>query len=102
MTAWINHVKEFAKNKGISYSCALSDPNCSASYKKREKFTGLPGITFPIKKQENISSSSIEKRSSRLIKQNPVILRTKSLEILEKDKPLKSLSKKMNDYLKKL
>ena len=31
---WINHVKEFAKKQGISYSKAMKDSNCKSSYKK--------------------------------------------------------------------
>ena len=31
---WINHVKEFAKKQGISYSKAMKDANCKSSYKK--------------------------------------------------------------------
>ena len=32
---WINHVKEFAKKQGISYSKAMKDANCKSSYKKK-------------------------------------------------------------------
>ena len=31
---WINHVKKYAKKKGISYSKAMKDANCKSSYKK--------------------------------------------------------------------
>jgi len=34
---WINHVKKYAAENGISYSCALSHPDCKNSYKKVEK-----------------------------------------------------------------
>lgn len=34
MTAWIEHVKAFAREHNISYPCAISMPECSASYKK--------------------------------------------------------------------
>jgi hypothetical protein len=37
MTAWINHVKEYAKSKGVSYPVALKDPQCSAIYKGKGK-----------------------------------------------------------------
>ena len=36
MTAWINHVREYAQEKGIKYSAALKDPECSASYKNKK------------------------------------------------------------------
>ena len=32
MSNWINHVKEYATSKGISYKEALKDPNCKSSY----------------------------------------------------------------------
>jgi DNA-binding Xre family transcriptional regulator len=42
MTAWTDFVKEWAKKKGLSYGCALSKPECSAEYRKKN----------PTKKQE--------------------------------------------------
>jgi len=30
---WVEHIKEFAKLHNMSYGCALSDPDCKASYK---------------------------------------------------------------------
>lgn len=34
MNPWIQHVKRFALSHGMSYSEALKDPRCKASYKK--------------------------------------------------------------------
>jgi len=31
---WIDHVRNFAKSKNISYAKAIKDPECKASYKK--------------------------------------------------------------------
>ena len=33
---WIEHVKDFAKQNSVSYGCAISMPECKASYKKGE------------------------------------------------------------------
>jgi hypothetical protein len=33
MTAWTNYVKQYAKDKGITYKNALNDPACASSYK---------------------------------------------------------------------
>jgi len=33
MTSWTDFIKAFAAKKGISYGCALSDPEASAGYK---------------------------------------------------------------------
>ena len=32
--AWVTHVKKFAANNNVSYSCAISMPECKQSYKK--------------------------------------------------------------------
>ena len=32
VNAWIEHVKKFSKKNGLSYGCALSMPECKASY----------------------------------------------------------------------
>ena len=34
VNAWVLHVKQFAKEHGLHYGCALSMPECSTSYKK--------------------------------------------------------------------
>jgi hypothetical protein len=31
---WVNHIKQFAQDKGITYACALTNPDCKASYVK--------------------------------------------------------------------
>jgi len=35
MTAWTEHIKDFAKRNNMTYGCALSDPKCSAEYKEK-------------------------------------------------------------------
>jgi hypothetical protein len=32
---WVEHVKRFAKENGVGYFKAISDPNCKSSYKKK-------------------------------------------------------------------
>jgi len=34
MTAWTEHIKEFAKTHGITYGVAMKSPDCKSSYKK--------------------------------------------------------------------
>jgi hypothetical protein len=34
---WTDHVRAFASSKGVSYMCAMSMPECSASYKGKGK-----------------------------------------------------------------
>ncbi len=37
LSNWINHVKAFAKSKGITYPEALKNPLCKKSFKKSKK-----------------------------------------------------------------
>jgi hypothetical protein len=32
---WVEHVKTFAKENGVGYFKALSDPNCKSQYRKK-------------------------------------------------------------------
>ena len=32
--SWIDHIRKFASDNKITYSCALSDPRCKAEYNK--------------------------------------------------------------------
>ena len=37
MSRWVDFVKEFAKRRGITYGCALSDPDASQEYRYKYK-----------------------------------------------------------------
>lgn len=51
---WIEHIKRYAKETGKSYGCALSDPECKASYKQKpptsSESTGSAGASEYINK----------------------------------------------------
>ena len=36
VNAWVLHIKAFAAKHKIAYGCALSNPDCRASYKKKK------------------------------------------------------------------
>lgn len=46
MNSWVQHTKNFAKEKGIKYNEALKDPECKASYKKGSGIFGSIKKTF--------------------------------------------------------
>ena len=50
MSAWVKHIKEFAKSKGIAYGKALSDPECKSSY-HANKGKGLEAEATPVKEE---------------------------------------------------
>ena len=35
--AWVEHIKKYAKDNNVSYGCALSMPDCKASYQKTKE-----------------------------------------------------------------
>ena len=37
VNAWVAHIKAFAAKHKIAYGCALSNPDCRASYKPKKK-----------------------------------------------------------------
>ena len=39
---WVEHVRQFAKENGLSYACALSTAECKASYQASKKATPKP------------------------------------------------------------
>ena len=52
---WVEHVRAFAKKKGISYGCAVSDEQCKSSYHAGKD---VPALETPM-------------RTSRVIKATP-------------------------------
>jgi len=53
MTAWTDHIKAFAKSKGISYKDALKNPESSATYKASKGGEIKTAVIVP-KPQQNI------------------------------------------------
>jgi RNA polymerase primary sigma factor len=35
--AWVEHIKKYAKENNLSYSCAMTMPDCKNSYKKTKE-----------------------------------------------------------------
>ena len=33
---WVTHIKQFAKKHGLAYGCALSNPECRATYQAKK------------------------------------------------------------------
>ena len=76
---WIQHVREYAKQHGLSYMCAATDPNCSKAYKEgktpttKTKTVTAPTsapvkVTTPIKKKKTIPYSMLKLNIKILLK----------------------------------
>jgi len=63
--AWIEHIKQYAKNNNIAYGCALSDPKCKETYKKTTNNKLLSDSVTNINKNNNSYNDKL-----RNIKQN--------------------------------
>ena len=59
MTAWTNYVKQYAKNKGITYKNALKDSTYASSYK-----SGKDKPAEPVK-EDNVQIKIEEKPKKR-------------------------------------
>ena len=63
-SAWVEHIKEFAKRKGLTYGCALSDPECSKEYQaKKPPKTSKKAGGAKSAGGENISMEISEKKA---------------------------------------
>lgn len=65
---WIEWVKSWASKKGISYSCALSQPECKIEYRK--KF----GVAKPLSRKDEIKSMAAEDKKVQKPKKKIVVL----------------------------
>jgi hypothetical protein len=67
---WTNHVKAYAKEKGITYKSALKDPQCSASYKANK-----------VKTQEESKQPQVARRRPRKPQVEPKVEGTGALSV---------------------
>ena len=59
--SWVSFVKEYALKKGITYSCALSDPKCKEAYKNGGVIVQEPVMTAkPVVVKKNSTIKKIE------------------------------------------
>jgi hypothetical protein len=57
VSAWISHIKEFAKKHGLTYKQAISDPECKSSYHS----TKTPAEKTPAKRTPKVKISKTPK-----------------------------------------
>ena len=65
VSAWVEHIRDFARRKSMTYGCALSDPECRAEYhakrppklnkKEKKEVAGMEAediniLSIPVKK----------------------------------------------------
>lgn len=54
MSKWVDHVKEFASKKGISYPEAMKNSECKESYKSSKKEPEPVSVAVVSKKKKEI------------------------------------------------
>lgn len=117
MSLWIKHIKDFAAKNNLSYGCALSNPECSRTYRAaKEKKVGLEEsipninpkfqkgieITKPyVPKVEPFKRKVVVKGADKLKKQKKKVIEFSSAVFKEKQTK-KPLSKNRKNDLDKL
>ncbi len=70
---WVEHVKQFSRQKGVSYGCAVSDPECKASYVKspgKPRASRAPKPDKPMTKNYRKKVTPEQRERARQVKQN--------------------------------
>ena len=44
VNSWVEHVKDFARRKGLAYGCAISHPDCAKEYRSNKARAGMRGV----------------------------------------------------------
>ena len=73
MNRWITHVKEFSKRTGKSYGCAISDPECKASYVKaptKARASRAPKFDKPMTRNYRKKVTPEQRERAKIVKQN--------------------------------
>jgi len=58
--AWIEHIRRWSKANGVSYGCAISKPECRASYQAKK-----PGAERAAMAEEDVNRALPKKRVVR-------------------------------------
>jgi hypothetical protein len=74
---WIEHVKDFANRTGKSYGCAVSDPDCKASYVKaprastaKPRTSRAPKPDKPMTRNYRKKVTPEQRERAKIVKQN--------------------------------
>ena len=73
MNPWVEHIKQFSKQKGIPYGCAVSDPACKASYVKppaKQRASKTPKPDKPPTRNYRKKVTEEQRIRSKIVKQN--------------------------------
>ena len=77
MNRWVAHVKEFSKRTGKTYGCAISDPECKASYVKaprastaKPRAAKAPAAEKPMTKHYRKKVTPEQRERAKIVKQN--------------------------------
>ena len=97
---WIEHIKAFAAKNNLSYGCALSDPQCRATY------TPVKKTATQKKERETMGGEDINRAGAPFKKPKPK--RTAAESVLDNPDLMNIIkeyipsSKSQRDYLKQI
>ena len=72
---WIEHVKKFAKDNGVSYGCAMSNPRLKDGYVPSVKMTSKEKKQIKVDAMNKVVMSSLLKRIKNMTSEDrPLVL----------------------------
>jgi hypothetical protein len=109
VNAWVLHVKQFAKDNQLSYGCALSMPECSASYRKSKGQKVTPKIDPKDKAHSDLiriaeESKKLKPRAEPQAEPQPegTVIKRRSRQVVEVPLFFIKSNLKKGDYTKAL
>lgn len=100
MNRWVEHVRSYASQHGLSYGCALSDPQCKASYHSDKSIKAKRGKAYVdlhmIVQRAKKNQEELKKKKQTQLKKRKVKVMKGGMVPIHFDK---SLSQQLYDVL---
>ena len=86
MTAWTDHIREYAKKHGLTYACALSQPDCAATYKAKKEVPAkaVIGKAVRVSKKKMAEAAKAEPKPAKAVIGKAVRVSKKKMEAATK------------------
>ena len=90
---WVEHIKTFAKSHNIAYGCALSNPECLASYKAKKN------TIKPLNTQER---AEFNKKMTKMARETSKKVRREAMSMINGVYTKEELKQNKIDEIKRL
>ena len=94
MSNWINHVREYATRKGITYNLALKDPECKSTYHAKKAESKAVDTGNKIFRQKGETNKSLNFGEETISIPREMALDDKVVQTLSPSKTIRKRNKK--------